>query len=82
MITREQARAVAENFLRSRRPPPGWEGVESILSPEEVRVPERFRDCWTVRVRGAANGMICVSRPTGEVEFAGAVKGEPRAHSG
>ena len=91
MITRDEARRLAEDFLRARGPLPGWEGIEYLLSPQEVasrwrppglELPARFRDCWAVFFRGAAGAGIYISDKTGEIEFAGAVKGEPRAHSG
>ena len=92
-ITREQAHAVAERFLRERGPMPGWDGVERVLSPEETvgalhpalrqRLPTDAlaRRCWAAHVRGSAKGIIYVSS-VGEIEFAGVVQGEPHARPG
>jgi hypothetical protein len=89
MITREQAREIAERFLAERGPVAGWDGVDRVLSPEEAGAelsPElraaavvgpRWRRCWAVYFRGEAGGIIYVSRDTGEVEFAGAAQGGP-----
>ena len=91
MITRDEARRLAEDFLRARGSLPGWEGVERVLSPEELAnawrppgldLPARFRDCWAVFFRGTAGGAVYLSATTGKIQFAGAVQGEPRASSG
>ena len=94
MITREQAHELAQRFLAERGPLAGWDRVERVMSPEEVEsqlhprlrgvVPNdaRRRDCWTVYIAGTAGGVIQVSRSGGTIEFAGVVRGEPRAHSG
>jgi hypothetical protein len=92
-ITREQAHAIAEGFLRERAPMPGWEGVERVSSPEETlealhsavrqKIPANApaRRCWAAYVRGSARGIIYVSA-AGEVEFAGAIRGEPDVREG
>jgi hypothetical protein len=94
LVTRDQARDIAERFLRERSPGPGWDGVGEILSPEEIEAathPDvrallpakgRWQRCWTVRIRGAARGQVFIARETGQIEFAGAVQVEPGAHAG
>ena len=93
MITREQAREIAERFIRERAPLPGWDGVDRVLSPDEV-APEppllgeiksqdaHWRHCWAVQVRGEAGGVVYVAREDGTIRFAGAVRGEPGPRSG
>ena len=92
-ITRDQARTVAERFLRERTPMPGWEAIERVLSPEEslealhpalrqqVTADAPARRCWAAYVSGSARGIIYVS-PVGEIEFAGAAQGGPDARPG
>jgi hypothetical protein len=87
MITREQARTAAEEFLRARGPLPGWDGIGSVVSPQEILARQsistlsghfpdtRWRTCWLISIRGAAGGVILVSDTTAEVEFAGSIKG-------
>jgi hypothetical protein len=86
MITRDQAREIAEGFLVQRGPMQGWQGLESVLSPEDVKSStltlsgaaeedSRWRSCWMVLVRGEARGVIYISAQTGDVEFVGSVKG-------
>ncbi len=89
MITREQARDIAERFVAERGPLAGWEGVDRVLAPDEAgaQLPQdlraaavvgpRWRRCWAVHFRGEAGGVIYVSRDTGEIVFAGAVRGGP-----
>ena len=87
MITREQAREIAERFVRQHALGAGWDGVAEVLSPEEVEAAmhpglralspndAHWRRCWTVRIRGSAGGQVLIALTTGEVDFAGAVKG-------
>ena len=94
MITREEAREIAEHFLRARGPQPGWEGVDAVRSFEEVEtslppalratIPAKthLRHCWVVSTRGGAGGIIYISREDGEIKFAGAIRGGPHARSG
>ena len=85
MITRERAKEIAERFLLKHAWTRGGGIVTRVLSPEEVRsaagVPEasrpdsRWRDCWLVVVDGDAGGLIYISAESGEIEFAGSLKG-------
>lgn len=92
MITRAQARHIAERFLAERGPIAGWEGVDHVLSPEEFRNglspisrptfdEGRLGDCWSLQVGGTAGAVIWISRQTGKVEMAAAVSGSS-SHSG
>ena len=89
MISREQAREIAERFLREHHPMPGWDSVGDILSPDEVQAwirdhpgpvttDRRVHGSGVVLVLGAAGGMIRNSDSDEAIEFAGSVKGDPR----
>ena len=86
MITREQARAIAERFLHERGPMPGWGAIARVLSPDEVEASaravtavssgdSRWRNCWLVSVQGEARGVISISADDGTIAFAGSVMG-------
>ena len=89
LITREQAYAIAEAFLRQGRSPPDWEGIDRVLSPEELRAltpvyvagpDSKWATSWIAYVRRAprvgGSAAILVSQRTGQVVFAGAVSDE------
>jgi len=89
MISREQAREIAERFLREHQPMPGWDSVGDILSPDEVQAwirdhpgpvttDRRMHGSWVVLVLGAAGAMNRMSDSDGKIEVAGSVKGDPR----
>ena len=91
MISREQAREIAERFLRDHHPTPGLDSIGDILSPDEVKAwirdhpgrvttDKRWYGCWVVLILGAAGAMIRISDSDGAIEFAGSVKGDPRLY--